>query len=428
MKLKLTILLLLCAFAPQGLLAGPPQTETQKLVDSMDAEGGVFGNCIWGVYAVDMNGRTLASLNPRRLMVPASNMKVVTTAGALLTCGERFCFSTRFATDGQVVDSTLVGNLYVIGGGDPTIGNVFPYLPSPASTFRKWAAVLAGKGIRHIQGDIVGDGRHYMGAGMHGDWSTEDLLVKDGVVPDGLTWRGAPGDSLPDGAYSAVWHFREWLRESGTLKVDGGVRAVDKRDTTAVAADSLLLLGSVKSAGLGSLITTANHYSDNFIAETLLKELGLRFYSSDDYDKATAGLRRSLSPIKMMQRSGTMRFADGSGLSRKNYLSPEFIVGVLKGMASSRCYQTYLKSLPQPGAGTLKYRLKAAPADVRSRIRMKSGSMNGNRCFSGYILSGDKDAGRTIAFCILVNNFVKADAEFASSLDALITKLAEENK
>lgn len=399
---------------------GTPDTEVQKTVAQLDAKGGKLEHSVWGILAVNFKGDTLAQLNQGRCMVPASNMKLITTAGAYLKLGRGYTFKTQLATDGEIRDTTLFGNLYVIGGGDPLIGNLFTYLPKEDIPFGKWRKVLEDKGIRRIEGDIVGDGSYFSGERRHTDWSTEDERSKDGVVPAGLTWRGKMGDSIPDGPLAAATHFRRWLVANGIVVTGGaGENTVD----------SLTTLGIAQSASLNHIATIANHQSDNFCAETLLKAIGKANNGSDDYDTATAALHRALSPIGLAGPSAGMRFADGSGLSRKNYVSPEFLVRLLTGMAKTGVYKDYLGSLPRPGRkdGTLQTRLPKAPAAVKNRIYMKSGSMNGVRCFSGYILPSDGDTRKTIAFSIMVNNFVGKQSELAPVLDNLILELANEN-
>ena len=402
------------------LLAATLPTNVQKTVAQLDAKGGKLEHSVWGILAVNFKGDTLAQLNQGRCMVPASNMKLITTAGAYLKLGRGYTFKTQLATDGEIRDTTLFGNLYVIGGGDPLIGNLFTYLPKEDIPFGKWRKVLEDKGIRRIEGDIVGDGSYFSSERRHTDWSTEDEITKDGVVPAGLTWRGKMGDSIPDGPLAAATHFRRWLIANGIVVTGGaGENTVD----------SLTTLGIAQSASLNHIATIANHQSDNFCAETLLKAIGKANNGSDDYDTAIAALHRVLSPIGLAGPSAGMRFADGSGLSRKNYVSPEFLVRLLTGMAKTGVYKDYLGSLPRPGRkdGTLQTRLPKAPAAVKNRIYMKSGSMNGVRCFSGYILPSDGDTRKTIAFSIMVNNFVGKQSELAPVLDDLILELANEN-
>ena len=193
--------------------------------------------------------------------------------------------------------------------------------------------------------------------------------------------------------------------------------------------DSLLILGTVSSLPLRELVRIANCQSDNFIAETLLKTLGKLRGDGDDYPSSIVALRKALSPIGLMSASGQMRFADGSGLSRKNYVSPEFMVSFLKGMYRSRVRKAFMASLPFAGEPktTLENRLPKRPWALRHRILMKSGSMNGVRCFSGYILPSSGKAEETIVFSLLTNNAVAPSSQVYPLLDSLIESLAGEN-
>lgn len=412
--------------------AQSPATQTktvQKSVEALDSKGGALEHAVWGVLAVNFKGDTLAELNKGKCMVPASNMKLVTTAAAYLKLGRDYRFNTTIATDGQIKDSTLCGNLYIIGGGDPLIGNLFSYLPKEDVPFSKWNKILTDNGIARIEGAVVGDGSYFCGELRHSDWSTEDERSKDGVVPSGLTWRGKMGDSIPDGPLAAATHFRRWLIANGTPVSGTATETGARQPSDRQSPDSLTILGTAQSATLNHIASIANHQSDNFCAETLIKAIGKSNNGSDDYDTATTALHRALSPIGLAGPSAGMRFADGSGLSRKNYLSPEFLVSLLRGMARSRYYKDYLHSLPRPGRadGTLKTRLPKAPSAVKDRIYMKSGSMNGVRCFSGYILPSDGNTQNTICFSIMVNNYVGSQTKLAPVLDALILELANEN-
>ena len=427
--------LALCPARMASEANGISATPVQKTVNALDAKGGALENSVWGILAVNFQGDTLVQLNKGKRMTPASNMKLVTTAAAYLKLGRNYTFKTQIATDGTIQDSTLVGNLYIIGGGDPLIGNLFTYLPKEDIPFGKWRKVLEDRGIRRIDGNVVGDGSYFVGERRHTDWSTEDEISKDGVVPAGLTWRGEMGDSIPDGPLAAATHFRRWLIQNG-VPVSGiacemvGEQVAGRASTPATAApDTLYLLGTAQSATLNHIATITNHQSDNFCAETLLKAIGKANNGSDDYDTATAALHRALAPIGLAGPSAKMRFADGSGLSRKNFVSPEFLVRILTGMARTSSYKDYLNSLPRPGRkdGTLQTRMPKAPAAVKNRIYMKSGSLSGVRCFSGYILPSDGDTRKTIAFSIMVNNHVGSQASLAPVLDQIILELANEN-
>lgn len=425
---------------------GQPNTATQRLAKQLDAEG-VLSNSVWGICAISATGDTLAYMNAHKRFIPASNMKLLTTGTTLLTLGSNFTYKTSLAADGPIKDSVLHGNLHLIGGGDPLIGNIFPYLPKAEGIFTKWDNVLEDNGIKAITGDIVGNGSFFCGELTHGDWCLEDYLSRDGVVPSGLTWRGKKGDTIPDGPYPAALHYLEWLRAGSAsgITVAGDARQANLSglaDTGSLASapetagdkkatsDTLFVLGEIPSEPLLSLIGICNRQSDNFIAETLIKTLSKHYSGTDDYPSATNALHKSLSSLGLMCASGQMRFADGSGLSFKNLLSPEFLVGFLLAMQNSQAYNDYLSSLPYPGEKntTLAHRLRKTPEEVRQRIRAKSGSMSGVVCLSGYILSGSGKASDTIAFSILVNNVAGSRAEVYAAVDELLLSLARENE
>ena len=426
--LILTVLLLaapLVVAARQGTGAAPatcrPSTATQRLAEQNDADG-PLAQSVWGFLAVNLKGDTLVCLNPQRRLVPASNLKLITTGAALLALGEDFRYTTTLATAAPA-DSVLRANLYIIGGGDPLLGELFPYLPGPDATFGRWSKALADAGVRRIEGSIIGDGSWFAAPQYHPDWNVEDLQTRDGVVPAGLTWRGKMGDSIPDGPSSAALHYLAWLQaRDSTCTATASAAA-------APPVDSLTVLATLPSLPLRDLVRIANCQSDNFIAETLLKTLGKLRGDGDDYPSSIAALRQSLSPIGLMAASGQMRFADGSGLSRKNYVSPAFMVSFLRGMYRSRVRKAFMASLPFAGEAktTLENRLPKRPWALRHRILMKSGSMNGVRCFSGYILPSSGRAEETIVFSILTNNAVAPSSQVYPLLDAMIESLANEN-
>lgn len=85
-----------------------------------------------------MEGDTLACINPGLKLVPASNVKLVTTGLALGLLGPDFRFETRIAYSGSITNGVLKGDIYIIGGGDPTTGANVPIVPQVTNTFSKW--------------------------------------------------------------------------------------------------------------------------------------------------------------------------------------------------------------------------------------------------------------------------------------------------
>ena len=114
-----------------------------------------------------------------------------------------------------------------------------------------------------------------------------------------------------------------------------------------------------------------------------------------------------------------VEFADGSGLSRMNYVTPEWMVNFLDAMQKSPAFDAFLASLPQPGEGTL--------SSIRfpgcERVRMKSGSLSGVLCYSGYILD---EAGKpAVTFSILTNNALVGASQVRPVLMRMVRRLME---
>ena len=118
------------------------------------------------------------------------------------------------------------------------------------------------------------------------------------------------------------------------------------------------------------------------------------------------------------QELAGLRMEDGSGLSRMNTVSPAFLTAFLRAMTRSRSFDAFLASLPQPGEGTLTALLPKLPAAQKARIRIKSGSMDGVLCYSGYIL--DEEGKPSRVFSLLVNGATAKTAVLRETLGSLI--------
>jgi D-alanyl-D-alanine carboxypeptidase/D-alanyl-D-alanine-endopeptidase (penicillin-binding protein 4) len=118
---------------------------------------------------------------------------------------------------------------------------------------------------------------------------------------------------------------------------------------------------------------------------------------------------------------GTVILADGSGLSRYNYITPETMVSVLTHVfRTDRLRTAYQATLPIAGRdGTLELRMKGTIAEGRAFV--KTGSMNGVRSAAGYVQTAD---GQTLVFAIMANNFANSAAVINAATDEIIVRLA----
>jgi D-alanyl-D-alanine carboxypeptidase len=157
-----------------GLPAVDP--EVQRLRDELEeilrSTGNRQGN--WAVLAISLDRHdTLLALNPDRPMVPASNMKLLSTAAALHFLGPDYRYRTFLLADGLVEEGFLDGDLILYGTGDPTFSERF--WPSKAGALDSLANQLLALGIREVRGDLVVDGSFFAGPDLHPEWKGEDL-------------------------------------------------------------------------------------------------------------------------------------------------------------------------------------------------------------------------------------------------------------
>ena len=488
-----------------AFLAGG-QNAAQKYVDQLKTTD-ELKEAVWGIRAVKAGGGTVAEYNARTRMMPASNVKVFTTGLALNELGADYRFKTRLAYSGTIEDGVLKGDLYIVGGGDPTIGARDSVAFALQRTFSEWEKLVRVAGIKSIEGRIVGDGRWLDCEPQNVSWQLEDAATGDGTVMTGLgfgsglqaftvapgakvgdpvkvtpTFPDTPwmnwthtvvtgptgsGDRLyyactdlapvasmtgtlalgtaskritctnPFGALTCAFYFYRYLENKGIVASEGPADidpsgrlrdfAGDGAELrAAVAQDALHFIGESKSPALKDIITQANRESDNYYAEAMLRILAKERTGSASFESCQTARQDAFAKLGV-SGADRVQFYDGSGLARKNYITPDFTVRFLTAMTKTAGYKDYLSSLPQAGSGTLSSRLRSAPESVRSRVRMKSGSMNGVRCFSGYILASDGKPENTIVFSIMTNNTVVPSSKMNFIMDRIITLLAEEN-
>jgi len=114
----------------------------------------------WSVYAEYADtGKEIIAYDSDKSLAPASNLKVITTGIALIVLGEKFQFATSLYYDGKISDTgTLQGNLYIKGGGDPTLGSEkVKGSPGLDNLMQQWINAVKKKGILQIEGNIVAD-------------------------------------------------------------------------------------------------------------------------------------------------------------------------------------------------------------------------------------------------------------------------------
>ncbi|MDD3194973.1 MAG: D-alanyl-D-alanine carboxypeptidase/D-alanyl-D-alanine-endopeptidase [Paludibacter sp.] len=118
-------------------------------------------------------GKVVAEHRSGQAAIPASTMKVVTTATALEMLGPEYRYETLVSYDGQLrADGTLDGNLYITGSGDPTLGSS---KMGDNQFLSKWASAIQEAGIKRINGNIIGDDSCFDNEGSNPKWTWDDI-------------------------------------------------------------------------------------------------------------------------------------------------------------------------------------------------------------------------------------------------------------
>lgn len=475
-------LLALCAYA---------QTPVQQYVDAEAGKAPLQGS-VWGICVKDLNGKTLVAHNAQQRMMPASNRKLITTGVALHAFGADYRFKTGLGYTGEILpDGTLEGDVYIIGGGDPTIGSADSIALKPDALFWKWKTLLKGAGIQRIHGRIVGDGTAFEGLLEHPSWDYDDLGTYYGtggnalcfyenaidfdvsasaqgeavhftqtypqtpwmhVSNYGFTGPAGTGNSLylyttelapyaelhgsfatdrkpkvesfsnKFGALTCAYYFWKNLKDTG-WEVTGTYADIDRSGhlrgpdfVPQEKAGKPREIGYTESPRLSDIARVTNWRSDNFYAETFLRIMGETATTISEYDSCLVAENVVLKDLGL--KMDPIELADGSGLSRLNYVTPDWMTDYLLAMRKSPAFESFFSSIPHPGQGTLSS-IRLDPG----RICMKSGSLSGTLCYSGYIL--DEKGRPCKVFSFMVNNHIAPTSQVRAAIVRVLALLIE---
>jgi D-alanyl-D-alanine carboxypeptidase/D-alanyl-D-alanine-endopeptidase (penicillin-binding protein 4) len=423
---------------------------------------------VFGLLPYDPAERPeLYSHNAEHSFTPASNAKLMTTAAALDILGPDYQFTTRVMAPAAPQDGT-VGELWLVGGGDPSLR---------IDDLDKLVAAVKAAGVRHVTGGIGADGSRFHDAKPRG-WTDDDTLwyygpevhgialernevdvtvspgdaggparvtmdpengyvriegVINTVAAGGgasLSWDHAPsrhalvikghvpegsggftqGMAVPDVPLFCATVFRDRLKVAG-VSVDGAPRA-------GVAPAGAVEVAKHDSKPLSVLVRRLLKESDNLYAEMLNREVGV--HTGGD-GGAAAGVK---AVQEFLDRAGIstagLHLTDGSGLSRQDLVTPRTLAGVLRAMACGPQRDTWWRALPIAGVdGTLSERMKNTPA--AGNVRAKTGTISGRTALSGYVTTADGDL---LIVSTIFNGFTCGTAAARALHDAVFVDLA----
>jgi D-alanyl-D-alanine carboxypeptidase/D-alanyl-D-alanine-endopeptidase (penicillin-binding protein 4) len=427
------------------------------------------------------DGESLYRSNAFRLLTPASNQKVMTAAAAAERLGWDFRYTTRIYATGPIDSNGAVnGDLVVVGNGDPTIN---PRHPDRWAIFDEWARQLAARGVRQVNGYLIGDDNAFEEPGWAPGWSWDDLAFGYGAAATALQYNENQvelviGPGLEVGSRGII-----------TVSPSGSGITIDHRVTTAAAGQpnritlhrtpgSELLtvsgevaLGSAPITEYGSVdnptqvylnaMRVAFHRHGVNIERTPLDIDGVRMLP--DLTKATLLIEDHSPPLaeiidvtlkwsrniyaetmlrtmaaeaagttsaglealeETMNDWGVFRdyflARDGSGLSRYDYVSADALTWVLTHLwRDPKHAEPYRAALPLFGVNG-NVANRLKDTPASGRVWAKTGSMSQVRSLSGYVVTS---SGEPLVFAFIVNGFRVPAREIDAAIDKALLRL-----
>lgn len=398
------------------------------------------------------NDTTLYAYRERVMCRPASVEKVVTSVVALSSLGADYKFRTSLRIQGTIdTDSVLNGNLYLVGGLDPSLNE---------HELRSLVSDLKKAGIKRINGTVYADVSIMDSTYWASGWCWDDapasfqpyispLMVHQGYV--GVEVKPTSKGKAPDvNVYPANEYIkvvnkaitqdntlgsltitRDWMQNDNTVIVEGNCTRRQTKELSVVGSadftfalfrqyldDAGIKYGkygwetcpvmatdvSEVSHGLAVIIKEALKESNNLFAEAMFLQTGRIQQPVGVSFKSASKYLQNFVSRKFGMYSASYNIVDGCGLSVYDMCSPQFMVDMLCLIyRDNDLFPILYRSLPISGVdGTLKTRLN--DKSTLNKVHAKTGSVTGSCTLAGYVKTAD---GRDLAFCIMNEGAVK---------------------
>ncbi len=429
-----------------------------------------------------VSGNVTYDWNGNKNMVPASTLKLITTASAVGILGADFKFETQLAYTGTIdsISGTLNGNLYLLGNGDPTWGS-FRYKTLPQFFDSILVSQIKKLKIKKINGAIVVDASafdqnpipdyyswsdmgNYYGTGAYALNVHENLYYLDlqpnGVNDSTVVLGTRPSLSLDfankiktgqigsgDNAFIYGGPFDNFRYLQGTIPAGKSIFTIkgalpnpplymanyihqliinqqvkiDKMPfvTYEPITQKKNIIYQFYSPSLKEIITQTNHKSINLYAEALLKTIGYRVYRLGTINNGVKAIKAYWG--KKNVDFNNVNLYDGSGLSPANGISARVFTNMIHKMYNDKKFNIFFESLPVAAqSGTLSNLCKGTLAS--NNLRAKSGNINNVTAYTGYVKN---KAGVLLCFSIIANQYSCDNSYVIKQFEKVLNALAE---
>lgn len=489
----LTLVLSACAVrsSPPSIRAAiEDATAIQQLrhdLRSMFAAGTVDHAHWAAVFYSLRSGQTLYSLNGLQMMVPASNQKLLTAAVAAERLGWDFRFTTRVLATAPIGDDGIIdGDLIITSNGDPTIN---PRHPQRWRAFDDWAVALKAKGVRIVNGRLIGDDSAFAEPGWGVGWAWDNLPYGYGAPPTALQYNEnqvevVVGPGLEPGARAII----STSPLGSGLVIDHGVTTVAPGQETRVEiarvpGNPYLTVQGQIAAGAKPVTLTASVDNPTRFYLTALRETFARHgifvaggvvdgdelatmppletaidlvvdwsaplseiidvalkWSRNIYAEtlllaaapadASATAAGGLEAMGQTLRSWGIHSddyipRDGSGLSRYDYVTADMLVWLLTYLWADPNHAERFQSALPVSGMSGTLANRMRGTPAEGRVRAKTGTLSNVRTLSGYVTTLD---GETVVFAMLANNFRVSSAEIDAVMDGALNRIVLFNR
>ncbi len=430
-------------------------------------------NGFWGISFTDAEtGESLIQVNAKKRLMPASNLKLLTSAAILNQLGPDFYYETKIYGEGKLSsDDVWKGNLYIVGTGDPSMDGKF----TAGNRFFAFENLVNQLNFKNIEGNLIANDAYFDLQSLPLGWSWDDLSyyyapeinalsfndncidlkVSTKAGKPQITWFPFNTDfvSFINLQSSGAAEFKEFYRRlAGTnlimLKSQLPKNYTEQESLT-ITLPSLYfidtfakylktknigfngellldhenkdwsnykLLAVHRSPPLSELIKEINKHSNNFYTEMLLKTTAVHKYKTQGSTELGLEMVKDFAAEMGFDRQKLV-LSDGSGLAYKNLISAGEMSEFLARMRQHKYFAVFEDSLSIAGHdGSLENRF--ANSVLKNKIKGKSGYISGSRALSGYLQTSH---GRLLSFSIIANHYTESNAQ----IDALQREMLE---
>lgn len=477
-------LILFCLILPHSLGA-------QNIIFSPEViqtiENSGAGNAFWSVIVRDSSGKILEGYNFDKLVRPASNLKLLTSAAILDELGAQYQYTTKMYGLGYQDGDTWQGDIIIKGVGDPSINGEF-YQGDRFHVFEKFFSALHSRGIREITGNLIGNNSFFDTQPYPEGWSWQDLSYYYGVEVSALSFNNNTVDLTvyADGEVGDTPYI-EWFPFDTDYVEFVNEQVITPRETDydefyrrLLGTNTILLRSklpqnyvekeslSIKNASLFFMDTFKKYLEDGNIfvsgriiidnqpqhwdakqykvlaehvsvplekllhqinkdSDNFYTEMLLKTIAAEHFD-AAGSTELGISLVKdfadsMKMDTTRLEMVDGSGMAPSTLLTVEDLSRMLIEMRRHPEFKAYKNSFSTAGVDG-SLENRFKSSPLEGKVYGKTGFVSGVRSLSGYM---EASSGQLLAFSVVTNNYVEETSYIDYIHERVLQKIYEKH-